>query len=87
MADPAHPVVRSTVLRRDDTVVRVVDTRTAPEDGPAAVLGLGTPRQAAAALRLLEAGAETDTAGEEGLRSLLADCDMALVTDRLAQDR
>ncbi|MFE1783724.1 SchA/CurD-like domain-containing protein [Streptomyces sp. NPDC059506] len=87
VADPAHPVVRSTVLRRDDTVVRVVDTRTAPEDGPAAVLGLGTPRQAAAALRLLEAGAETDTAGEEGLRSLLADCDMALVTDRLAQDR
>ncbi|MFJ2954116.1 SchA/CurD-like domain-containing protein [Streptomyces sp. NPDC087270] len=34
--DPTHPLAASTVFQRDDTVVRVIDVRGLPSDGPAA---------------------------------------------------
>jgi heme-degrading monooxygenase HmoA len=42
-ADPAHPLAAATVFRREDTVVRVVDVRGLPSDGPAAPAADGDP--------------------------------------------
>ncbi|BBA97550.1 putative WhiE I homolog [Actinacidiphila reveromycinica] len=35
VADPSHPLATATVFRREDTVVRVIDVRGLPSDGPA----------------------------------------------------
>ncbi|MFJ5884674.1 SchA/CurD-like domain-containing protein [Kitasatospora cineracea] len=77
-ADPGGPLVRATVYRHDDLVVRLVDLLADPAAGPATALGLAGPR-AAAVLGKLAAPAERTP---DGLRRLLAACSMALVTDR-----
>ncbi|MDR3036283.1 MAG: antibiotic biosynthesis monooxygenase [Kitasatospora sp.] len=77
-ADPGGPLVRATVYRHDDLVVRLVDLLTDPADDPAAALGLAGPRAAAVLGKLAEPAERTP----DGLRRLLAACSMALVTDR-----
>ncbi|MEV7213528.1 SchA/CurD-like domain-containing protein [Kitasatospora cineracea] len=77
-ADPGGPLVRATVYRHDDLVVRLVDLLADPAADPATALGLAGPR-AAAVLGKLAAPAERTP---DGLRRLLAACSMALVTDR-----
>ncbi|WAL75982.1 antibiotic biosynthesis monooxygenase [Kitasatospora sp. YST-16] len=77
-ADPGGPLVRATVYRHDDLVVRLVDLLTDPADDPAAALGLAGPRAAAVLGKLAEPAERTP----DGLRRLLAECAMALVTDR-----
>jgi heme-degrading monooxygenase HmoA len=76
-ADPAHPLAMATVFRREDTVVRVVDIRGLPSDGPAA-----HPGGPADALReLLVPGEPVDPAGVAH-----GGHPMAPITDRRAQD-
>ena len=78
VADPGGPLVRATVHRNGDLVVRLVDLLGDPADDPATALGLAGPRAAAVLGKLAEPAERT----HDGLRRLLAECSMVLVTDR-----
>lgn len=80
----ANPIAAATVYLRGDTVIRMVDTHTAPEEEPARVLAVGHDRADPRILRLLDLGA--DGAGDIGddLPDLLTRCDMVPITDRIA---
>ncbi|MFJ5231191.1 SchA/CurD-like domain-containing protein [Kitasatospora sp. NPDC088391] len=82
VADPGSPLVRSTVHRREDLVVRLVDLLADPGQDPATALGVAGPG-AAAVLGKLTAPADRTP---EGLRRLLAECAMTPVTDRSSAD-
>ncbi|WP_282204068.1 SchA/CurD-like domain-containing protein [Kitasatospora fiedleri] len=81
-ADPGSPLVRATVHRHEDLVVRLVDLLVDPADDPAAALGLAGPLAAAVLGKLTEPVEHT----REGLRHLLAECAMTPVTDRTSAE-
>ncbi|MFD7732143.1 SchA/CurD-like domain-containing protein [Kitasatospora phosalacinea] len=81
-ADPGSPLVRSTVHRHDDLVVRLVDLLGDPAADPATALGLAGPRAAAVLGKLAEPAERT----HDGLRRLLAECAMTPVTDRTSAE-
>ncbi len=83
-ARPSSPLVGSTVFQRDDTVVRVVDLRPSPEPEHAVVLGIAGRRAPAVLSRLVDLGRDGDLTGETGIKRLLTECDMSLLTDRRA---
>ncbi|WP_371477636.1 SchA/CurD-like domain-containing protein [Kitasatospora sp. NBC_00315] len=85
-ADPANPVLGSTVFQREDTVVRVVDLQAEAGAQPAAALGVGGEREATVLGSLLDLGPEGDLRTAAGVARFLAECDMRLVTDRSSQD-
>lgn len=82
-ADPAQPLVSSTVFQRDDLLVRLVDLRATQPDATA-----GVPAAAAAGelSRLLDLGQGGDHPTGRQVEEFLAGCAMELVTDRRAQD-
>jgi heme-degrading monooxygenase HmoA len=82
--EKTQPLASSTVFRREDTVVRVVDLSAPPESVPALALGVAGPRAAAVLGRLVELGGQDlrDTAAIDRFRG---ECEMNLVTDRHAK--
>ncbi|MGW4378678.1 SchA/CurD-like domain-containing protein [Kitasatospora sp. NPDC004531] len=85
-ADPGSPLVRATVYRREDLVVRLVDLLTDPASDPATALGVAGPRAAAVLAKLAVIPAEHPVPSADGLRHLLAECAMTPVTDRRSAD-
>ncbi|MFC8720764.1 SchA/CurD-like domain-containing protein [Kitasatospora sp. NPDC057198] len=81
-ADPGSPLVRATVYRHDDLVLRLVDLLGDPADDPATALGLAGPRAAAVLGKLAEPAERT----HDGLRRLLAECATTPVTDRTSAE-
>ena len=79
-AQPAHPLVSSTVFLGDDVLVRLVDLR--GQGRPAAAMS----GAAAELLRLLDHGGNADPAAEDDFGLLLGGRPMDPVTDRRAQD-
>ncbi len=55
VADPASPLVRSTIFQRGDRVVRMVDMAVPADADPAAALGIVGPRAGAVLARLVRA--------------------------------
>ncbi|MFF0296700.1 SchA/CurD-like domain-containing protein [Kitasatospora sp. NPDC004614] len=85
-ADPGSPLVRATVHRRDDLVVRLVDLLTDPASDPATALGVAGPRAAAVLGKLADIPTEHPVPSADGLRHLLAECTMTPITDRRSAD-
>ncbi|OKJ05679.1 SchA/CurD-like domain-containing protein [Kitasatospora sp. CB01950] len=85
-ADPGSPLVRATVYRREDLVVRLVDLLADPAADPATALGVAGPRAAAVLGKLADIPAEHPVPSADGLRHLLAECAMTPVTDRRSAD-
>ncbi|MFD7641508.1 SchA/CurD-like domain-containing protein [Kitasatospora sp. NPDC059795] len=85
-ADPGSPLVRATVHRREDLVVRLVDLLADPAADPATALGVAGPRAAAVLGKLADIPAEHPVPSADGLRHLLAECAMTPVTDRHSAD-
>ncbi|BAJ32997.1 MULTISPECIES: SchA/CurD-like domain-containing protein [Kitasatospora] len=81
-ADPGGPLVRATVYRSGDLVVRLVDLLGDPADDPATALGLSGPRAAAVLGKLSEPAERTF----DGLRRLLDACATTPVTDRTSAE-
>ncbi|MFJ2580404.1 SchA/CurD-like domain-containing protein [Kitasatospora aureofaciens] len=84
-ADPTGPVAASTVFRREDVVVRLVDLRVPAEADPAAALGVAGDAEAAELARLLDLGPQCDLRTAAGLGAFLAARAMNPVTDRSSQ--
>jgi quinol monooxygenase YgiN len=82
-AQPAHPLVSSTVFLGDDVLVRLVDLRGQSRPAAPAAAMRGT---AAELLRLLDHGGNADPASEDDFGLLLGGRPMDPVTDRRAQD-
>jgi heme-degrading monooxygenase HmoA len=82
-SDPGHPLAGSTLLMREDLLVRVVDLR-GPGREKSADLAVGDdPGELG---KLLDPGQDRDLTGKEGVRDFLASCAMDLITDRGAAD-
>ncbi|RKE23204.1 SchA/CurD-like domain-containing protein [Streptomyces sp. TLI_171] len=86
VADPGGPLVRATVYRHEDLVVRLVDLLADPAADPATALGVAGLRAAAVLGKLAEVPAEHPVPSADGLRHLLAECAMTPVTDRTSAD-
>lgn len=81
------PLARSTIFLRDDVLVRVIDTHEPLLEQPAAAAGVGHGPAATELAGLLELGPDAELTTDDGLWRFLANCDMALVTDRQAAPR
>jgi heme-degrading monooxygenase HmoA len=86
VADPAGPLMRSTVFQRDDVVVRVLDSTAPPEQDLALATGTTDPDLAAELGRLVELPGPADLGGEAGREALFAACRMRQITDRHSQE-
>jgi len=78
-ADPDQPLAGSTMYLRDDLLVRVIDRCDPDRETSADPVASADPAELSL---LLDPGQDADLTTRNGIRDYLADCAMAVITDR-----